>query len=174
MKIHTLNDEVIEFDDSMISRLIHSFGYSKYYYDSDATVDGMVRSLTNDWVDNRILSLEMIGDKYVPIIFDRVLNALPYPKYDYIKDMVSPICGYSKNTQEVYHVLNKLKFKDIRVDMTLVENILNLGIVDKESLIALSSSLQDPNDYRLFKMPYGLSAGIPRTNTTSKIYQTII
>lgn len=161
MKIHTLNDEVIEFDDSMISRLIQSFGYSKYYYDSDATVDGMVRSLTNDWIDNQILSLEMIGGKYVPIIFDKVLNVLPYPKYDYIKDMISPICGYSKNTQEIYHVLNKLKFKDIRVDMNLVENILNLGVVDKESLITLSSSLQDLNDYRLFKMPYGLSAGVP-------------
>ena len=160
MKIHTLTDEIIEFDDALINRLIKEFGYSKYHYDSLATIDLIVRSVENNWVDNRILSLERFGESYVPIIFEKVLNVLPHPKYDYINDMVSPICGYSKNTQELYRILTKLKFKDLRLDVRPVESMLDIGIFDKSDIIYSPNVLQDPNDYTLFKIPYGLTSGV--------------
>lgn len=160
MKIHALNDEIIELDDAEMNN-VYTIGYP--YGDSigsDPSLQYIRRNVADSTLnDAAVIHFSQVGDKKLPYVPENLLEYMDRDKFSHVFDTLSNICVPIKYTTLVGRIVKRINYRNYRLDLSGMDTMYDPKLLRKEDMVKVSGATQDERDYTLFHFPLGISSG---------------
>lgn len=161
MKIHTLTDEVIEFDNTEMKQILEASYPTGDHFDNGESAISYIKSQCNDPTlnDAPVIHFAKFGESLAPYVPDTVLASLDPVKFKYIYDTISPIGTLFTDKNIRGRFMKRLPYRTYHVDLSGMDGVYEPNKLSKENMMSLTNTIQDTTDYSVYRQYLGMSVG---------------
>lgn len=166
MKIHTLTDEVIEFDNTEMKQILEASYPTGDHFDNGESAISYIKSQCNDPTinDASVIHFAKFGESLAPYVPDTILTLLDPVKFKHIYDTLSPIGTLFTDKKIRGRFMKRLPYRTYRVDLSGMDVVYEPNKLSKENMVSLTDGIQDTTDYTVYRQYLGMS----NSRTTAK------
>ena len=166
MKIHTLTDEIIEFDDTLMKKIMDaSYPTGDYFSNSESNIS-YIKSNCDDPTlnDAPVIHFAKFGESLAPYVPDTLIKSLDMVKFKHIYDNISPIGTIFTDYSIRGRFMRRLPYCTYHVDLSGMDVVYEENKLSKENMVSLTGTIPDTTDYRIYRQYLGMTVG--RTSPT--------
>lgn len=166
MKIHTLTDEIIEFDDTLMKKIMDaSYPTGDYFSNSESNIS-YIKSNCDDPTlnDAPVIHFAKFGESLAPYVPDTLMKSLDMVKFKHIYDNISPIGTIFTDYSIRGRFMKRLPYRTYHVDLSGMDVVYEENKLSKENMVSLTDTIPDATDYRIYRQYLGMTIG--RTSPT--------
>ena len=166
MKIHTLTDEVIEFDNTEMKQILEASYPTGDHFDNGESAISYIKSQCNDPTinDASVIHFAKFGESLAPYVPDTILTLLDPVKFKHIYDTLSPIGTLFTDKKIRGRFMKRLPYRTYHVDLSGMDVVYEPNKLSKENMVSLTDGIQDTTDYTVYRQYLGMS----NSRTTAK------
>lgn len=166
MKIHTLTDEVIEFDNTEMKQILEASYPTGDHFDNGESAISYIKSQCNDPTinDASVIHFAKFGESLAPYVPESLLASLDPVKFKHIYDTLSPIGTLFTDKKIRGRFMKRLPYRTYRVDLSGMDVVYEPNKLSKENMVSLTNGIQDTTDYTVYRQYLGMS----NSRTTAK------
>lgn len=166
MKIHTLTDEIIEFDDTLMKKIMDaSYPTGDYFSNSESNIS-YIKSNCDDPTlnDAPVIHFAKFGESLAPYVPDTLIKSLDMVKFKHVYDNISPIGTIFTDYSIRGRFMKRLPYRTYHVDLSGMDVVYEENKLSKENMVSLTDTIPDATDYRIYRQYLGMTIG--RTSPT--------
>lgn len=166
MKIHTLTNEIIEFDDTLMKKIMDtSYPTGDYFSNSESNIS-YIKSNCDDPTlnDAPVIHFAKFGESLAPYVPDTLMKSLDMVKFKHIYDNISPIGTIFTDYSIRGRFMKRLPYRTYHVDLSGMDAVYEENKLSKENMVSLTDTIPDATDYRIYRQYLGMTVG--RTSPT--------